>query len=78
MAKFRKKPVVIEAMQFWENSPDGWPLGVYTEGGQYFIDTLEGNRFQVSEGDWVITGIKGERYACKPDIFAATYDPVPE
>jgi hypothetical protein len=78
MAKFRKKPVVIEATQFWINSPDGWPAGVYkdsTSPTDYRIDTLEGSH-QVTEGDWIITGVKGERYPCKPDIFAATYDEV--
>ena len=40
-----------------------------------WIDTLEqGHR--VCPGDWIITGVKGERYPCKPDIFAATYEPV--
>lgn len=73
--KFRKKPVVIEAMQFIVNTPDWWPLGVYKDGDSYAIDTLEGP-LRVSEGDWIITGIKGERYPCKPDIFEATYEPV--
>ena len=40
-----------------------------------WIDTLEGGH-TVCPGDWIITGIKGERYPCKPDIFAATYEPV--
>jgi len=75
--KFRKKPIVIEAMQFWENSPDGWPLGICTENGDFFIETLEGD-LHVSEGDWIITGVKGEKYPCKPDIFEATYDLVEE
>jgi hypothetical protein len=74
MPLFRKKPVVIDAMQFFENTLDGWPIGVYTEGGEFFIDTLEG-RHIVSEGDWIITGVKGERYPCKPDIFEMTYEP---
>jgi hypothetical protein len=39
-----------------------------------WIDTLEGGHI-VCPGDWVITGVKGERYPCKPDIFAATYEP---
>lgn len=39
----------------------------------HFISTLEGP-LQVSEGDWIITGVKGERYPCKPDIFEMTYD----
>ena len=40
-----------------------------------WIDTLEGGH-RVCPGDWIITGVKGERYPCKPDIFAATYEPV--
>jgi len=40
-----------------------------------FIDTLEGGHI-VCPGDWIITGVKGERYPCKPDVFAATYEPV--
>jgi hypothetical protein len=40
-----------------------------------WIDTLEGGH-TVCPGDWIITGVQGERYPCKPDIFAATYDPV--
>ncbi len=60
MAKYRKKPVVIEAVQTTE------PLD---------IDTLEGT-LHAQPGDWIITGIKGERYPCKPDIFEATYEPV--
>ena len=39
-----------------------------------WIDTLEGGHI-VCPGDWIITGVKGERYPCKPDIFAATYEP---
>lgn len=45
--------------------------------GRHIIRTLEGP-FVVSPGDWVITGVKGERYPCKADIFALTYEPVPE
>lgn len=76
MAKFRKKPVVIEATQFWVNSPDGWPQGVYKDSTSptgYRIDTLEGSH-EVTDGDWIITGVKGEHYPCKPDIFEMTYE----
>lgn len=72
--KFRKKPVVIEAEQFFENSSEGWPLGVFKDGDKFKIKTLESNEFIVSEGDWIITGVKGEKYACKPDIFEMTYE----
>jgi hypothetical protein len=40
-----------------------------------YIKTLEGNHF-ISKGDYIITGVQGERYPCKPDIFDATYEPV--
>jgi hypothetical protein len=78
MSRFRKKPVVIEATQFFaEQKP--WPEGVYpceapNERGLPTIFTLEGP-MRVSEGDWIITGVKGEKYACKPDIFEMTYEP---
>lgn len=75
MSKFRKKPVVIEAVQFFKDVKP-WPEGVQPGVlGEYdpFIQTLEGRMF-VSDGDWVITGVKGERYPCKPDIFEATYE----
>lgn len=74
--KYRKKPVVVEAEQFFVNTLGGWPVGMYRDGeGTYLIDTLEGP-LRVSDGDWIITGIQGERYPCKPDIFEATYEPV--
>jgi hypothetical protein len=119
--KFRKKPVVIEASQWFKNGdhPDDYAKNVRglekgelrewsgmearelaREGqivryfrnpsrpgtslcahcGQTFhahgwIDTKEGGHI-VCPGDWIITGIAGERYPCKPDIFEATYEPV--
>jgi hypothetical protein len=83
MAKYRKKPVVIEAEQF---QPDKfpWPAGVVPwtvdeprprDMSWGYINTLEG-KMSVIAGDWIITGVKGEIYPCKPDIFAATYEPV--
>lgn len=84
MAKFRKKPVVIEAVQFWPNIP--WPECVKSWSAEAaiprdmsfgYIDTLEG-KMHVQAGDWIITGVKGEQYPCKPDIFEATYEPVTE
>lgn len=44
---------------------------------RFLVETLEGD-MEVSEGDWIITGVKGEHYPCKPDIFAATYEPAPK
>ena len=86
MAKFRKKPVVIEAKQWFNHGDhamvephDPEKAGAYITGlGPYgWIKTLEGGHV-VSPGDWIITGVKGEHYPCKPDIFAATYDAEPE
>lgn len=93
MPQFRKKPVVIDAVQFTEDLAksmliDGvaGPFGL-TAGGNYHparrevhsayisIKTLEGV-MQADIGDWIIKGIQGECYPCKPDIFAATYDPI--
>lgn len=94
MAKFRKKPVVIEAVQLtWANwdeicefcdvgkLEDGKPEGFYPNGvgdkiGLH-IPTLEGV-MDASQDDWIIRGVKGELYSCKPDIFEATYEPVEE
>lgn len=76
--KFRKKPVVIKAEQFDSHDLDQHErLGIFHIDNQgWWIPTLEGEH-RVSLGDWIITGIKGERYPCKPDIFEATYDAVP-
>ena len=88
--KFRKKPVVIEAMQIppkWDGKTvptaqsDVWvwlqhhtaPWG-YADDGGVDIKTLEGV-MHASPGDWIIRGVKGEFYPCKPDIFDATYEP---
>jgi hypothetical protein len=111
--KYRKKPVVVEAAQWFKNgdhpedeirlldaSHGGQSKTIETEGKvvRYFrhpmlsgentcnhcgavmrvhgwIDTLEGGHI-VCPGDWIITGVKGEHYPCKPDIFEATYEKV--
>lgn len=99
MPMFRKKPVVIEAVQY-DGTPNrnraiiDWTRGTQTEafldtavrncspehpdGFDYpvlKITTLEGDHL-VSPGDWVIRGVAGEHYACKPEIFSATYEAV--
>ena len=80
MAKYRKRPVIVEAEQFFpdrEPWPDGVSGGFRGEGDWVaWIETLEGD-MDVSSGDWIITGVKGERYPCKPDIFEMTYEAVP-
>ena len=90
MPRYRKKPVEIDAWQ-WNGQPvEEWPnwLRVYHEkteprlvfdgmpNGALLIHTLEGV-MRAELGDWIIRGVKGEIYPCKPDIFQQTYDPVP-
>lgn len=79
--KFRKKPIVIEAEEFFVMEY-GTPSvsDVYhdlTSSTGWSIDTLEGSH-EVTEGDVIITGVKGEKYPCKPDIFEMTYEKVKE
>lgn len=79
MPMFRKKPVVIEARQ-WTGG-NAVPLldwiGTHArqEGSCLIIHTLEGDH-EASLGDWIIKGVQGEFYPCKPEIFNATYEPV--
>lgn len=76
--RFRKKPVVIEATQWFKHGDHPAVIsGTLSGMPVFFIETLEGEML-VSEGDWIITGIKGEMYPCKPDIFEATYEKVTE
>lgn len=88
MSKFRKKPVVIEAEHFFSDmeapricawiEANGGKATYGQEdkkGVELLISTLEGV-MTASVGDFIIRGVKGEFYPCKPDIFAATYEPV--
>lgn len=81
MARYRKKPVVIEAIQFTgDNHEEIFAFGVkgYNAGiRNLVIKTLEGEMTALS-GDWIIKGIKDEFYPRKPDIFEATYELVEE
>ena len=82
MPRFRKKPVEIEAEQWFPGKEiSGVKIDhhcIDADGNLLaFIETPEG-RMTVGPGDWVITGVKGERYPCKPDIFEATYERVGE
>ena len=84
--KYRKKPVVIEAYRLpaaGEDVPDSFEQWCDEVGFTAFesdrdegmlIPTLEGT-MRADPGDWIIKGVKGEFYPCKPDIFAATYEP---
>lgn len=82
MAKYRKKPIIVEATQFFSDKKP-WPAGVLWARpcpdikitNAPWIKTLEGWH-KVSNGDWIITDIKGEQYPCKPDIFEQTYEKV--
>lgn len=87
--KFRKRPVVIEAIQFDGTVESGIRIrqayerddiqvimtGQHINGGNLSIPTLEGV-MNASPGDWIIQGVSGEIYPCKPDIFAKTYEHV--
>jgi hypothetical protein len=90
--KFRKKPVVIEAVQLlWENwsevcdfagvgkLSEGKPEG-FNPGGDSTVIGLQIPTLEgvmtANQGDWIIRGVKGELYPCKLDIFAATYEQV--
>lgn len=77
MAKYRKKPVVIEAVQWFEGEPwvDGMTFAPTELETRPVIWTLEGSMV-VSSGDWIITDVNGEKYPCKPDIFERTYEAV--
>jgi hypothetical protein len=78
MAQYRKKPVVIEATQWFAHGdhPAVMPMYTVNENGttyQAFIQTIEGKMI-VTPGDWIITGVKGEHYPCKHEIFLMTYE----
>lgn len=86
MARFVKKPVEVEAIQYFREQNihavqdffgdgNGRELIYKPEINEYAIRTLEGEML-LSHGDWIIKGVKGEFYPCKPDIFEATYEPV--
>ncbi|MCR1953815.1 hypothetical protein NSA24_03065 [Clostridioides mangenotii] len=92
MAKYRKKPVVIDAEPYREGLEDGFEWekesyagehreNVYLLGSDWepkkipYIETLEGNMY-IEPTDMIITGVKGERYPCKKDIFDMTYEKV--
>ena len=90
MTFYRKKPVEIEAFQVAFDSPTPkWPWwfvdavkqgAAWYQGGEtpyYTIKTLEGE-MRANRSDWIARGIAGELYPVRPDIFAATYEPVEE
>lgn len=82
MAKYRKKPVMIDAMQY-DGQLDGYekicewayPIEIIARDGNLIIPTLEGE-MRAGQGDFIIQGVKGELYPCKPDIFEMIYEKV--
>ena len=90
MAKWRKKPVIVDAEVYKPGMEDGFDRCESVTCGEFrwfdkecstcghgkpYINTLEGKCY-ISPGDYIITGVKGERYPCKPDIFHMTYEKV--
>lgn len=88
--KYRKKPVVVEAVQYLGSDTSvpfsertNWLFNavyngdVYQKDGELYIRTLEGN-LHVSEYDYIIRGINNELYPCKPDVFERTYELIKE
>lgn len=82
MAKYKKKPVVVEAIQWTGKNLNDcreflgnsyFDNSVLNSFNEILIETLEG-KMRASVGDYLIRGIKGEHYPCKPDIFEATYE----
>ena len=81
MIKYRKKPVVIEAFRWlldetplwWSQLSKDFNVNVLTQ--SVYIKTLEGT-MECRKGDWIIKGVNGEFYPCKPDIFEKTYEKV--
>lgn len=88
MAKYRKKPVVIDAIQWNGNNyqeikgfcgthPQGYGSCWYSADDRNYVGTLEGEML-ATIGDYIIKGVNGEFYPCKPDIFEKTYELVEE
>lgn len=83
MPRFRKRPVEIEAFRYGDDPRPNWFQDMVAAGtiiaypSHCFIKTLEGD-MRGGTGDWIIQGVQREVYPCKSDIFAATYEPVPD
>ena len=87
MARYRKRPVIIRAVQFLGTAEsqkaiealamDKGTRALTFESDKLMVETLEGT-MTANLRDWIIRGVRGEVYPCKPDIFAATYEPVIE
>lgn len=83
MSMYRKRPIVVEAVQFTGDNcieiirfmGGPWTNLALHNTDSPVIHTLEGE-MTASPGDWIIRGVKGEFYPCKPDVFTQTYEPV--
>jgi hypothetical protein len=82
MAKYRKKPVVVEAEQFIDGMSlphrDKGAIVCYDDEGKtgWYVETIHGQRTDIESGDWIIMEPDGiHAYPCKPSIFEATYEP---
>lgn len=73
MGRYLKKQVVVEAVQ-WFKHGDHPAVTADGHDGNSYIDTPEG-RLRVEPGDWIITGVAGENYPCKPHVFDRLYTP---
>jgi hypothetical protein len=78
--KVRRKPIIFEAEQFcpqtnWVKSVIAWDTIKPRDMSFGYIQTLEG-KMHVQAGDWIITGVKGEQWACAPDVFEMTYEKI--
>jgi hypothetical protein len=74
MARYLKKQVVVEAVQWFEHGDHPAVLPEFGDESAGYVDTPEG-RLRVEPGDWIITGVAGEHYPCKPEIFQRLYTP---
>jgi len=83
MPKYRKKPSEVEAFRFSVDNPPDWFTQARADGTIVLqsdcaiIETLEG-KMRADAGDWIIRGVKGELYPCKPSIFDLTYEKIEE
>lgn len=88
--KYRKKPIEVEAYQFYKNLGDEtlamprWYVyavidgKIFDDGDETYVKTLEGTSYPLYDGVWIIRGDRGELYPCAPVIFEATYEKVEE
>lgn len=88
MARYRKRQVVVDAIKYerernifdvqnFFGEKNGDVFFYNPDDNEYYIKTLEGN-MKLSTGDYIIKGVKGEFYPCKPDVFEQTYEAVEE